>query len=450
MRPAKKLFALFLIFAFIASAVPVKANTNDPWASVYSNWLYRREITITNNNAYDLTDFQVKITLDSTNFDSWNKVNADGSDIRFADQSGNPLNYYIEKWDYTNQQAVIWVKVPSIPSSTSVTIYMYYGNSRSTSESNGDEVFEFFDDAENGISSSYTQYGTFDTVYNDARKGYAFHLASTGSWGVVERSALLFNVDFGDAVYEAYFRQDIFSGTGSYQVGLVFCVQDSNNYYYALFDGYSDTIKLNKLVGGSWTVLGEVSFTDDGTWHKLKIVRAGNNIKLYVDDNLLIDIADSEFSSGNFGLRAYRLNNQMWDDVRVRKYADQEPTVSVGAEEVNNPVTVTLNFQDDLGNTLNGVDVYIDNTFYGTFNSGDSVIIPAGTHTFLAQKQYYVDAQQTLDVQSDTTLTLTLDRQSYTVYFYAYDVNNQLINNFTVYANNSLLGTFNSGDSALV
>jgi len=55
------------------------------------------------------------------------------------------LNYWIE--EYTEESsATVWVKVPSIPESGVKTIYMYYGNSTVESESDGDAVFEFFDD----------------------------------------------------------------------------------------------------------------------------------------------------------------------------------------------------------------------------------------------------------------------------------------------------------------
>ena len=56
------------------------------------------------------------------------------------------INYWIE--NFTNESAIIWVKVPFIPKTSNTTIYMYYGNPSATSESNGDAVFKFFDDFE--------------------------------------------------------------------------------------------------------------------------------------------------------------------------------------------------------------------------------------------------------------------------------------------------------------
>jgi len=82
-------------------------------SSDISGWLYRRKITITNPNNYDLEHFQVAIDLDGSNFD-FIKANADGSDIRIAYASARySLPYYIETWDTSTPQAVIWIGIDS-------------------------------------------------------------------------------------------------------------------------------------------------------------------------------------------------------------------------------------------------------------------------------------------------------------------------------------------------
>jgi len=104
---------------------------------------YRRKITITEQSGSDLTDYQVLIELNSSNF-NFEHAQTNGEDIRFTDVSGNLLDYWIEEWDAVNERAKVWVKVPSIPASSSVEIYMYYGNNEITSASNGEATFEFF------------------------------------------------------------------------------------------------------------------------------------------------------------------------------------------------------------------------------------------------------------------------------------------------------------------
>jgi len=114
------------------------------WAIGNLFFNYKRQITVTEQSGNDLTDYQVLIELNSTNFD-FSHVSSDGSDIRFG--IGDILYpYWIEKWDSANQEAKIWVKVPSIPANGTTSFYMYYGNSDLVSASNGEDTFEFFDD----------------------------------------------------------------------------------------------------------------------------------------------------------------------------------------------------------------------------------------------------------------------------------------------------------------
>jgi len=105
---------------------------------------YRRKITITEQSGNSLSDYQVRIDLDATNFDFSHFLN-EGKDLRFTDANGNLLPYWVEKMDIAAEEATIWVKVPTIPANSSVDIYMYY-SSGVVDASDGDTTFEFFDD----------------------------------------------------------------------------------------------------------------------------------------------------------------------------------------------------------------------------------------------------------------------------------------------------------------
>jgi len=89
----------------------------------------------------DLHDYQVRIHLDRSNF-PLEKCKPDGSDIRFRDDSGEILPYWIERWNAA--EGVIWCKMPFIPAESSKFIWMIYGNPNAKSESNGNAVFELF------------------------------------------------------------------------------------------------------------------------------------------------------------------------------------------------------------------------------------------------------------------------------------------------------------------
>ena len=94
-----------------------------------ANWQYRSPVTVTNPGGTTLSDFQVKVTLSTGNFD-FTRVLNDGSDIRLTASDGTTLiPFWIEpdNWNYPTS-VVIWVKVPSIPGSGAETVYLYYGN----------------------------------------------------------------------------------------------------------------------------------------------------------------------------------------------------------------------------------------------------------------------------------------------------------------------------------
>jgi hypothetical protein len=110
---------------------------------ILPGWNYSIPVTINNStNTNNLTDYQVKISIDSALSPFWNHVKSDGGDIRLYDS--NPatiLSYYLDSFDYANKNAVIYVKLPLIPASSSKTINLCYGNPSAASLSNFDNVF---------------------------------------------------------------------------------------------------------------------------------------------------------------------------------------------------------------------------------------------------------------------------------------------------------------------
>lgn len=110
-----------------------------------AGWAYRQEVTIGNSGG-SLSNYQLKLSLNSANFD-FSKPQPAGQDLRFTDADGATLlDYWVEGYDAAAQVANVWVKVPAIAASSNKTIYLYYGNPQAPSVSNGAATFEFFDD----------------------------------------------------------------------------------------------------------------------------------------------------------------------------------------------------------------------------------------------------------------------------------------------------------------
>ena len=131
--------SFFALILMILTLFPVSTNAQS-WLAGYD---YRRALTITNSGS-SVTDYQVKIQLNSSNFND-NFPQANGEDIRITAADGTTLlPLWIESW--SSNQGVIWTKIPSVPASTS-TIFIYYGNNSVPSASNGNNTFSLFEDS---------------------------------------------------------------------------------------------------------------------------------------------------------------------------------------------------------------------------------------------------------------------------------------------------------------
>ncbi|MEM5810201.1 MAG: DUF2341 domain-containing protein [Candidatus Aenigmatarchaeota archaeon] len=102
------------------------------------------------------------------------KARLDYGDIRFTDSDGTQLNYWQEA------DGKFWVKVPSIPASSTKTIYVYYGNPNATSASSFGNTFGF-------SYPKFVQLGPYGNSYNRnftiiKKWGDALNLARVDIW----------------------------------------------------------------------------------------------------------------------------------------------------------------------------------------------------------------------------------------------------------------------------
>ena len=142
-----KSILIVLIVLHFSIAFPIIAvATTELSNSGGGNWNYLRDIYIKENSGTTLTDYQVLIEMEGTDFPA--EAQNNGEDMRFTDASGNELNHWIESWDHGSKNAKVWVKVSEIPAYGDPKIKLYYGNPNARSSSNGVATFEFFEDFE--------------------------------------------------------------------------------------------------------------------------------------------------------------------------------------------------------------------------------------------------------------------------------------------------------------
>jgi PGF-CTERM protein/uncharacterized repeat protein (TIGR01451 family) len=130
-------FGLFIVLVLSVGMASALSNSGG------GDWGYYREVTIKENSGTALSDYQVLVVLNPSNFPDNAKY--DGSDIRFA-EDGKEFSYWIENYDVGAKTAKIWVKVPRIPANGEAKIKMHYGNDKAGTVSDGDATFELFDD----------------------------------------------------------------------------------------------------------------------------------------------------------------------------------------------------------------------------------------------------------------------------------------------------------------
>lgn len=82
------------------------------------------------------------------------------------------------------------------------------------------------------------------------------------------------------------------------------------------------------------------------TWSIIDIRISGSNYNLYQGGNFKSSYSHSDLSGGGIGLEQWDGGPSEYDWILVRKYADTDPTASVGAEEAYSPGTIASNVYD--------------------------------------------------------------------------------------------------------
>ena len=333
-----------------------------------AGWDCRKPVII-NNPGDALSDYQVLVTLNSSNFD-YSKANPDGSDMRFTDYENSiPRPYWIETWN-TSGESRIWVNVFSISTGDS-KIYMWYNNSEASSVSNGDATFEFFDDFEgmsldsskwmedvvNNIDHSINNRFRFEDAQRSGVTNYwIFDGTDTGSqhqakWIPLDAFIVEWNANVNDI------------GVGEMgQGGIAVIAPDSTIIYYAEYhDGCGLTVSLSRNVvnEAGWTYSTAVNSGDKA---KFAIVRDGYNYEARIND-VSVDTYTSTTPASEIALAAGAYGGYPFfdyvqiNDVIVRKYADPEPTTGVGAteEDVTGPVDPVIELIPDTDADGDGV-----------------------------------------------------------------------------------------------
>ncbi|MBN2374505.1 DUF2341 domain-containing protein [bacterium] len=160
---------LILLIFTILFLQTINASTAIAWWD--GAWNYRKRISFNIPESEETFDNAViLLRLHSGNFD-FSRIKEDGSDFRFVNSDDKIiLPYHIEKFDFLDEMALIWVKVTGISSTENIhAIWMYYGNQSAKSVEN---VIETYD--ENMVAVYH--FGESQGMPKD-QTGYANHIS---------------------------------------------------------------------------------------------------------------------------------------------------------------------------------------------------------------------------------------------------------------------------------
>ena len=244
-------------------------------------------------NADELVGYQIRVNVQ---YDS--DMLTDFSDLRFTDNDKQTLIPYWIESHVPSGNAIVWIKAPSIPASSTETIYMYYGNPSATSESNPDATFDLF---VNFTLDGVTSYG--GSQDSNPTQMEIVDDTILRMWGNNWKATMKTLNVAGDGSQAICFD---FKSNGTQAeingVGLDDNNDISDNWFYQIYGTQN------------WGINDHYGYTSGGDWQSYTIIL----------DNFSGSFDRLVFANDADGSQA---TNIYYKNVRVSKYTPQEPSI---------------------------------------------------------------------------------------------------------------------------
>jgi hypothetical protein len=296
----------------------------------YAGWKFQKRIWLNTTPggadiAGTVSDFPVVVRLTKDKFD-FSQAAKNGTDLRFTNSTGEPLQYEIEQWDSAGGTGIVWVKVDTVHgNSAEQYIQMYSGFPAAVNGSNSVGVFDtangfqgvwHLSEAGNATAKDATVNGYDGAPYNmtpdtapgaigGAREfdGSSSYIVMTGTadsklntpqngsyaisaWAYVDTFDTKWHVIAGKGHEQYYLKVKCFDGSALWE-----------------FDEYEDK------TGWALTEVGNPP--NSKSWVYLVGMRSGSLQKLYVNGVLALD---------TFAIQAGTLARNTGDDFSIGKY----------------------------------------------------------------------------------------------------------------------------------
>jgi len=296
-------------------------------------WVQRQALSISNF----FPECQVLLDLSTIN---WDFITSDGSDIRVTDNDGvTLLPIWLEEFDYGSQTGKLWIKLPA-----TYYLYLYTGNPEATSVSDGDTVFEFFDDFETW--KGWTQYGSGQVSQDSTRKydgAYSAHKTTANDPSGAYKSI---GTTLGRSIILEFRvnRNSAYIGGNWDRLGIL---NIGNDGYGWIYNHYDNKLGIDKRTDYSGTDYSQVAVTDEmDAWVKgiIKITSDTIYAEIYLSDGTLegsTSLTDTAYTDFN---RVYIFGGyDYWvDQMFIRQYISPEPYLTAGSVAKGNYIADAL------------------------------------------------------------------------------------------------------------
>ena len=285
-RNLHKLLTILMVVGILTSSLMLVATTTSTKAAGENwldGWAYRKSQEISPSSGAgtdypilfhlyfgsgtDTTETYLGIPASKIYLNS--HAQADFDDIRFTNDDGSTLlDYCIENYT-ASTQATVWVEVADDLSTSTQTIYLYYGNATATSDSDGAATFLLYDDFSDGSldTSIWATSGTFTTTsFSDgiitlgkSTSGWAFVYSKTQFGPNTQHRSLL-------KLYNSAPGANIGTSWGYNSTNDWLCFAGTSG-YLTRFAGTSvtQTYDTNYHIYSSKYVVNSITFQRDGT-----------------------------------------------------------------------------------------------------------------------------------------------------------------------------------------
>ena len=359
-----------------------------------SYYAYYKEITIDHEEVDEnLTNYPMLFSVIDANLkttaNEGQVTNANGYDIIFTDTDETPLSHEIEKYVASTGEFVSWVKIPSLSSTESTTIRIYYRNSSiTTSQEDVTEVWSndylgawhFNDNANDSTSNSYD--GTLSS-------GVTYISGKVDSGIRTDANAEYINlpvIEVGSTYTLNYWSEFPINNIGSWRT---LFQRQGGTYHHTIVQSDGQLGIYNSSFFSSGYDIDNLS----AGWHYITTVASSGTTKFYIDGSTLAGTSNSVVTEeiSRFGNHD---SGQQWgsfDEVRISNTARTAGWISTTYNNQFSPSTF-YNVSDP---------VAIPATGYTTIIGGDLINVAGsfdGSNTVI-----FTDNTQTSHIYGDTT-----------------------------------------------